>query len=154
MAVPWLARFSSWWSRLLGLVRGGGAREKVDPDVLDVFLGEIDEVAASLASLLPAWRAQRSDPDTLAQIRRGFHTLKGSGQMVGAHTLGGFCGQIEQLVLCLVEKRSRASPEMVAIIDEAIALLPACSRAMHAGARLPAGLSSLSQRAQAALGRS
>ncbi len=152
MGASWIVRCRTWLSRWLGSA-GGLASEPIDPDVREVFLGELDEVSASLVELLPAWRTRRGDAETLQRIRRGFHTLKGSGQMVGARTLGGFCGQVEQLALCLIEKRSKASPEMIAIIDEAIALLPACSRAMHAGGRLPGELRGLAQRAQAALGR-
>jgi chemosensory pili system protein ChpA (sensor histidine kinase/response regulator) len=152
MVSSWGAWFLASLDGIRSLLGGGAPRERIDPDVRDVFLGELDEVADSLVALLPAWRANPSDPETLQTIRRGFHTLKGSGLMVGASTLGVCCGHIEQLALCLIERRRKASPEMIAAIDEAIRLLPACSRAIRSNRRLPVAILQLDRKAQQMLG--
>jgi chemosensory pili system protein ChpA (sensor histidine kinase/response regulator) len=124
-------RFRFWLGGLLGRSGGDSVGEDIDPDVREVFFGELAEVAETMASLHPEWRANRGDPEILQSIRRGFHTLKGSGHMVGAHALGEFCGRIEEISLCLIERRSKAAPEMIPIIDDAIAVLPACSRSIR-----------------------
>jgi chemosensory pili system protein ChpA (sensor histidine kinase/response regulator) len=132
--INWL---SSLWSRLRGSLRGG-ADEMVDAEVREIFLAELDEISATLAALLPAWREQRKHAATLQEIRRGFHTLKGSARMVGAGDLAAFCGRIEQLSLDLIERPAAAAANAVASIEKAIEVLPACARAMRMRGPLPA----------------
>lgn len=147
------ARFRFWFGGLLDRAAGGSVGEDIDPDVRDVFLGELAEVTETLAGLHPGWRRNRSDPETLQSIRRGFHTLKGSGHMVGARALGEFCGRIEELALCLIERRSKATPEMIATIDDAIGVLPACSRSIRDNRPMPAAAREITHRAKQHLGR-
>lgn len=147
------ARFRFWLGGLLGRAGGDSVNEDIDPDVRDVFLGELAEVAETLAKLHPEWRSNRSDPETLQSIRRGFHTLKGSGHMVGAHALGEFCGRIEDLALCLIEQRTKAAPDMTTVIDDAIGILPACSRSIADRRPMPPAVREITLRAQRHLGR-
>lgn len=132
--IRWL---SSLWARLRQSL-GGQPDQIVDPEVREVFLSELDEVSDTLTALLPTWRAQRKHPTALQDIRRGFHTLKGSARMVGANELGNFCGRIEKLALDLIERPNSASPDAVATVEKAIGLLPDCARATRAGTAIPA----------------
>ncbi len=59
----------------------------IDSDIRDVFLEELDEEQGNLRRLLTIWGTAPDDMDSLRQIRRVFHTLKGSGRLVGALTL-------------------------------------------------------------------
>src|SRR5690606_8902142 len=52
--------FASLWSRRRRGFRTG-ALDTIDPEVGEVFLSELDEIAASLAKLLARWRQRRSD---------------------------------------------------------------------------------------------
>ncbi len=147
------ARFRYWLGGVLGRAGGDSVAEDIDADVREVFFGELAEVAETLAELHPRWCTNRGDPETLQCIRRGFHTLKGSGHMVGAHALGEFCGRIEEVALCLIERRSKAAPEMIPIIDDAIGVLPACSRSIRDNRPMPSEVRELTYRAQQCLGR-
>ena len=132
--ISWI---SSLWARLRQAFHAR-PESTVDPEVREIFLSELDEVSATLADLLTVWRQQRANPATLKEIRRGFHTLKGSGLAVGANELGAFCGRIEKLVVNLLERPNAASPEVVASIEGAIGVLPACARALRSGSAMPA----------------
>ena len=134
--ISWI---SSLWARLRQAWRGE-ADETVDAEVCEIFLSEMDEISATLAGLLPAWREQRKDPKALHEIRRGFHTLKGSARVVGANDLASFCGGIEKLALDLIERPNASASHAVTSIEKAIGLLPACARAMRAGSPLPAAM--------------
>ena len=134
--ISWI---SSLWARLRQALRSG-SDETLDPEVREVFLSELDEITETLSAALPAWREHRNHPATLQEIRRGFHTLKGSGLAVGANQLAAFCGQIENLTLDLIERPNSAAPDTVASIENAIRLLPACGRAMRSGSAMPAAL--------------
>ncbi len=69
---------------------GGFGDSDIDDDIRDVFLEEFDEELVNLGQLLPVWRAAPNNPEHLRPIRRVFHTLKGSGRLVGASVLGEF----------------------------------------------------------------
>lgn len=145
----WIGAF---WRRLRGAF-GGAAGESIDPDVRDVFLSELDEVTEQLEALMPAWRADRTDAAILQDIRRAFHTIKGSGQTVGARSLGDFSGRMEKLALQLIERRSTPSPDAIATIESAVRLLTHCSKSIRDNRPLPAEVAALSRKAQEVGGR-
>ena len=69
-----------------------------DPDIQEIYIEEANEVIETIAPLNAAWQAKPDDFDTLKEIRRGFHTLKGSGRMVGANQLGELAWSIENML--------------------------------------------------------
>jgi chemosensory pili system protein ChpA (sensor histidine kinase/response regulator) len=62
--------------------------DEIDAELRDVFLLEANEVLDSLRRALAASRAAPQDMSQVVVLRRGFHTLKGSGRMVGLNALG------------------------------------------------------------------
>jgi chemosensory pili system protein ChpA (sensor histidine kinase/response regulator) len=89
--------------------------------LLDIFLEEAGEVLGNIDAALPQCREQPGDRDTLTTIRRGFHTLKGSGRMVGLTDLGEVAWEIEQVVNRWLERQQPASAELLELIAAASA---------------------------------
>ena len=69
----------------------------VDEEIVEIFIEEADEVFDTLRTLLPVWKSQLQDEESLATARRSFHTLKGSGRMVGAMAIGDLAWSMEEL---------------------------------------------------------
>jgi chemotaxis protein histidine kinase CheA len=67
-----------------------------DPDLTEIYLMEADEVLENMAVSLKAVHSNMSDSEELTNIRRYFHTLKGSGKMVGLKYLGEAGWIVEQ----------------------------------------------------------
>ena len=88
----------------------------VDDEILAIFLDEAREVLASIEAVLPMCREQPYNRDALATIRRGFHTLKGSGRMVGLTDLGEIAWEIEQVINLYLEQQRPASPGLLDLI--------------------------------------
>src|SRR2546425_1452819 len=84
--------------------------------LLDIFLEEASEVLGNIDAALPQSRQQPNDRDVLTTIRRGFHTLKGSGRMVGLTDLGEVAWEIEQVMNRWLERQQPASPELLELI--------------------------------------
>jgi chemosensory pili system protein ChpA (sensor histidine kinase/response regulator) len=103
---------------------GFEASADIDDDIREVFLEELDEEMANLAGMLPAWGAKPDDAELLRPVRRVFHTLKGSGRLVGAKTLGEFSWKIESLLNRVLDGTRPASPAVVAMVEQAHAILP------------------------------
>ncbi len=100
------------------------ALEEIDPEILEIFLEEAREELASIQISFPAWRQNQADEESLATFRRSFHTLKGSGRLVGAKTIGELAWSVENMLNRLIEETIKVSPEMLGLLDRVIEALP------------------------------
>lgn len=66
-----------------------------DSEILDIFIEELDEIFVELEPLLVQWIEHPDQKDVITDIRRHFHTLKGSGRMVGAKSSGELAWTVE-----------------------------------------------------------
>src|SRR5689334_1343052 len=57
--------------------------EAADPELVNLFIEEAREELAKIQRFYPGWEQNPLEHDSLVTIRRSFHTLKGSGRMVG-----------------------------------------------------------------------
>src|SRR5206468_9060762 len=101
------------------LVDAPGA--EVDKELLEIFLEEAGEVVATTAASLAACREAPHDREALTTIRRGFHTLKGSGRMVGLMDLGEVAWEVEQVMNRWMQKKWPVSAELLELIERASA---------------------------------
>ncbi|MGV8892927.1 MAG: Hpt domain-containing protein [Burkholderiaceae bacterium] len=93
---------------------------EVDAELLDIFISEAEEVLDFVRQTLPQSRQECHNQELLATMRRSFHTLKGSGRMVGLSVFGNAAWSVEQVLnLWLSEARS-ASPDLTALLDMAV----------------------------------
>ena len=69
-----------------------------DPEILEIYLEEAAEEADNIARLQQDWLLPPEDENALKNIRRAFHTIKGSGRLVGASKIGEFAWEFEQLL--------------------------------------------------------
>ena len=103
------------------------------PELLEIFLEEANEVLAALGEAVETCRARPEDRGALAVIRRGFHTLKGSGRMVHLDDLGEAAWQHEQLLNGWLADDRPASAELLELIARARGVFQAWVDALQAG---------------------
>lgn len=94
--------------------------EPIDDELREVFLEETDEVLDVLHRYLP----DSADKTAQGEMRRAFHTLKGSGRMVRALVLAELAWAVENLLNRVLERSVVLGPEVQQVLDEAVALLP------------------------------
>jgi len=111
---------------------------EVDDDIIQVFIDEAGEVIQVLKDCLIRWNADPGDRDALITLRRSFHTLKGSGRLVGAHDVGEFAWVVENLLNRVIEGICPVSRGVLEFVTEAQARLPGLIEALSA--RKPSGL--------------
>ncbi|MEP7328855.1 MAG: Hpt domain-containing protein [Betaproteobacteria bacterium] len=98
--------------RLLAADAGG-----LDRELLEIYLLEAAEVLDGVAEQQRTLAANPGDREALRTVRRGFHTLKGSGRMVGLTQLGDVAYEVEHILNRLIEEErpvTRAVQNMVA----------------------------------------
>ena len=93
--------------------------EVIDQELLAIFLEEAVGVLEAIAQSLATSRAQPSNLAELVTIRRGFHTLKGSGRMVGLIRLGEAAWSVEQVMNLWQQEERAATPALFDLIEYA-----------------------------------
>ncbi|MCW8905113.1 Hpt domain-containing protein, partial [Sedimenticola sp.] len=100
------------------------ALEDIDAEILEIFIEESEEELAVIQEYLPRWCKNQDDRDALTTFRRSFHTLKGSGRLVGAKTIGEFSWAIENLLNRVIDQTIDVSPAVIQLLNEAVEILP------------------------------
>ncbi|MCO7628693.1 Hpt domain-containing protein [Pseudomonas fluorescens] len=98
--------------------------EPVDDELREVFLEETDEVLEVLHEYLPRWTADTHDRAALTELRRAFHTLKGSGRMVRALILGELAWAVENLLNRVLEHSVEPGTQVQQLLTDTVLLLP------------------------------
>jgi chemosensory pili system protein ChpA (sensor histidine kinase/response regulator) len=90
-----------------------------DQELLDIFLEEAQEVLGAIHSNLEICRSHPDNHESLVTIRRGFHTLKGSGRMVGLTDLGEVAWNVERALNKWLQDGKPANLGLLKFIDNA-----------------------------------
>lgn len=96
------------------------ARSSEDQELLEIFLEEAIEVLGIMRASLEACQISGSDANALVTIRRGFHTLKGSGRMVGLVDIGEVAWAAENAMNKWLQAAKPATALLLDFIDQTI----------------------------------
>jgi chemosensory pili system protein ChpA (sensor histidine kinase/response regulator) len=105
--------------------------DDIDEEIREVFVEEVQDEIDNLGRCLPAWKSDVHDFEKLKPIRRSFHTLKGSGRLVGALALGEFSWKVENMLNRVLDKTIPPGPAPQALVETAVATLPELLRALR-----------------------
>jgi chemosensory pili system protein ChpA (sensor histidine kinase/response regulator) len=121
--------------------------EAVDPQFVELFIEEAKEEIASVQKTFPLWDQNPMDFEPLSSLRRSFHTLKGSGRMVGARSIAEFAWSIENLLNRIIDKTLSRTPGMMGLLRSAVAALPQLVEQLETGRQISAPIEALMSRA-------
>ncbi len=107
--------------------------ESASPELVRLFIEEAHEELARIRRHFPLWDQNPLDRDALEIVRRAFHTLKGSGRMVGARELGELAWSVESLLNRLLDNTLSRSPPILEELRQAIAALPQLIENLQSG---------------------
>lgn len=89
-----------------------------DAELLDIYLTEAEEVLAHIAQNCQALRVNATDNEALVEVRRSFHTLKGSGRTVGLSALGEIAGKVEFFLNDVLDKKSTLNTQQILSLEQ------------------------------------
>ena len=89
-----------------------------DAELLDIYLTEAEEVLAHIAQNCQALRVNANNHEALVEVRRSFHTLKGSGRSVGLSALGEVADKVETFLSDLLDKKTSLQSQQIMLIDQ------------------------------------
>ena len=116
------------------------ASDEIDEEIREVFVEEVQEEISNLDDLLPAWISDPKSAEALKPIRRVFHTLKGSGRLVGAVTLGEFSWKVENMLNRVLDNTIQPEAAVQEVISQAHAALPQLLSALKGESGVSANL--------------
>ena len=92
---------------------------KFDLELSDIFVTEAKQVLLSFDAARGTLGREPGNVDALREIRRGFHTLKGSGRMVGQLELGESAWRVEKLLNRWLDDERPVTPAVLGLLDDA-----------------------------------
>ncbi len=81
-----------------------------DAEILEIFVEELEEIFENLQPLLNQWMDEPAQDEILVTVRRNFHTLKGSGRMVGAKSSAELAWTVEDTLNRVIAKNVELTP--------------------------------------------
>ncbi len=126
---------------------GASLLDDIDSEILEIFIEESREEMEAISHHYPLWRENSEDQEHLTRVRRAFHTLKGSGRLVGALEIGEFAWSVENLLNRVIDGTVSASHEIYELLDEVVATLPALIDENAQGASQATPVDELQERA-------
>ena len=91
-----------------------------EEDLRDIFLEEAAEVIDKARTAINALEADRANTGPLTNLRRAFHTLKGSGRMVGLASFGEAAWEMERLLNGWLADGKPATPALLQLAAAAL----------------------------------
>jgi chemosensory pili system protein ChpA (sensor histidine kinase/response regulator) len=128
------------------------AQAAVDREMVDIFLEEANEVLATMETHIAQARHRPGDHDTLINVRRAFHTLKGSARMVGLNAFGECAWDMEQVMNHWLAQAQPATQELFNLCDDARGLLAEWAHELQGETTPAVDASGIAQRARALRG--
>lgn len=98
--------------------------EGLDPELIEIFIEEVGEVLETLDEYTPQWQADTENLAARAEVRRAFHTLKGSGRMVQAGVLAELAWAVENMLNRVIDGNAGLGPATFTVINAVRALMP------------------------------
>ncbi|MCU7939348.1 MAG: Hpt domain-containing protein [gamma proteobacterium symbiont of Bathyaustriella thionipta] len=105
--------------------------DDLDPEIMEIFIEEAQEELEKITQLYPQWKALQDDMQAVTEMRRSFHTLKGSGRLVGAYEMGEFAWAFESMLNQIIDKSISAQEVHFASLEAGIEMLPEIAKAFE-----------------------
>ena len=106
--------------------------DQPEPEFLELFIEEAKEEIETIEREFPKWRDD-ANTEALGVFRRSFHTLKGSGRMVGAVAIGEFAWSIEDLLNRVINGTLSRTDEIVEFVAKCASVLPGLVQELETG---------------------
>jgi two-component system chemotaxis sensor kinase CheA len=117
----------------------------VPPDLIDTFLQEADDLLAEVEETALRMDMEHPDAELVHRLFRAFHTIKGSGGLVGLTEVAAFTHHVETLLDAVREGALPVTLELVTIVLASKDQIRGMLDARQSGGALPDGDSLIAQ---------
>lgn len=115
---------SEFYSEPLSFLHGDDIVElDVDPELLEVFSEEANELLEDLDSTYRSWSSETGNPELIRGLQRNLHTLKGSSRLAGVLPVGDLSQALESVFNHLAEGRCQVTESLLELGGRALEVL-------------------------------
>jgi chemosensory pili system protein ChpA (sensor histidine kinase/response regulator) len=122
--------------------------ELADPEIMQIFIEDARDVFRNISKEFAVWRKDHENQNALTELRRGYHTIKGSGRMVGAGDIAEFAWALENVLNKLRDGKIAFSPAVIDMFEQAQEAIPQLIDQLESGATPTADIATLRASAQ------
>jgi chemosensory pili system protein ChpA (sensor histidine kinase/response regulator) len=97
---------------------------EVDEEILEIFIEEVQEVLEEINNSFAEWKADPNDAEAATVLRRAFHTLKGSGRLVGATVIGELGWKFENMLNRVLDGSLPRNELLLSLIAQVADVIP------------------------------
>lgn len=130
-------------SRAEDTVKTRTKTEAPDSKMLGVFIEEAMDQFNVISDAMIALRIDLHDESAQKDIRRAYHTLKGSGRMVRVGQLSEFAWANENLLNKIIDIGAEANESVMQQLEQSLAALPQLVDALHGASEQVEGIDEL-----------
>ncbi len=117
--------------------------QQIDAELLEIFLEEAREVLAAIADEVSRLGVAHHAREPQSKLQRAFHTLKGSGHMVGLGAFASTAMEVEEVMNRWLQLEQPANPPLLVMLRQAHALFTAWVEQLKAGDMTPPDIAAL-----------
>ena len=92
---------------------------EVQTEILEIFREEAEECAENIEQFFTLWREDTTNESALIDLRRQFHTLKGSGRTANAGPFAELAWIVEHLLNRVIDHKLEASEDLIKLLSDA-----------------------------------
>ena len=92
----------------------------VDDELVDIFLEEAEELIDGCENSLQRWSSNNADGESVLELQRQLHTLKGGARMADLSTIGDLTHALESLIIAVNDKRVNFNKDMDYVLHESM----------------------------------
>jgi chemosensory pili system protein ChpA (sensor histidine kinase/response regulator) len=98
--------------------------EDFDAEIMEIFIEDARDVLENIKAKFAVWRNDNDNQNALTELRRGYHTLKGSGRMVGAGEVAELAWAVENVLNKVRDGKIAPSPAIVDMLEQVQQAIP------------------------------
>ncbi len=108
--------------------------KEFDAEILPIFIEDARDVLGNVVREFARWREDPDNREALAELRRGYHTLKGSGRMVGASDISEHAWAVERILNRLRDGKGKPNEAIFDLLARTQEALPQMIAQLESGA--------------------
>ena len=119
-----------------------------DEEIMEIFIEDARDSVNTINNNYPAWR-DNDDNAAMLEVRRGFHTIKGSGRMVGVTDIAELAWAFESMLNMIRDGKMSKNEYMPALIERVMQVFPVMIDGLESGTKPDMDFESLRLAAEA-----
>jgi chemosensory pili system protein ChpA (sensor histidine kinase/response regulator) len=123
--------------------------QEFDQEIMPIFIEDARDVLANVLREFARWRQDPDNREALTEVRRGYHTLKGSGRMVGAADIAEHAWAVERILNRLRDGRGKPTQAVFDLLQRTQDALPQMIAQLESGASPSVDVAALRAEAEA-----